>query len=66
MYQLPTPARCVLKRHSLENDDTLISFVPGIGFLVAAIVFGRFDLDEAEHARIRAELDARALATTEP
>ncbi|NQZ98447.1 MAG: MFS transporter [Myxococcales bacterium] len=44
----------------------LISFVPGIGFLVAAIVFGRFDLDEAEHARIRAELDARALATTEP
>ena len=44
----------------------LISFVPGVAFLVAAVVFSRFKLDEAEHARIRAELDARALATTEP
>lgn len=46
----------------------LISFVPGIAFLAAALVFGRFDLDEAKHARIRAELDARALAreATEP
>ncbi len=39
----------------------LISFVPGIAFLVAAFVFGRFQLDEAEHTRIRAALDARAL-----
>ena len=44
----------------------LISFVPGIAFLVAAVVFSRFKLDEAEHARIRAELDARALAATGP
>jgi GPH family glycoside/pentoside/hexuronide:cation symporter len=39
----------------------LISFVPGTAFLVAAFVFGRFQLDEAEHTRIRAALDARAL-----
>ncbi len=44
----------------------LLSFVPGFAFLVAAMVFSRFDLDEAEHTRIRAELDARALAAREP
>ncbi len=43
----------------------LISFVPGGAFLVAAVVFRRFKLDEAEHARIRTELDARALAEPE-
>ncbi len=43
----------------------LISFVPGVAYLVAAVVFGRFRLDEAEHARIRAILDARALAASE-
>ena len=40
----------------------LISFVPGIGFMAAAFLFGRFDLDEAEHRRIRAALDERAAA----
>ena len=40
----------------------LMSFVPGIAFLVAAFVFRRFDLDEDEHRRIRAVLDARAAA----
>ena len=50
-----------------QTDETefaimaLISFVPGIAFLVAALVFGRFRLDEREHARIREVLDARAL-----
>jgi len=39
----------------------LITFVPGIAYLLAALVFRRFDLDEKEHARIRAVLDARAL-----
>jgi GPH family glycoside/pentoside/hexuronide:cation symporter len=29
-------------------------------YMVGAWIFGRFKLDEAEHARIRAELDARA------
>ena len=38
----------------------LISIVPGGAYLVAAFVFRRFDLDEHEHARIRAVLDARA------
>lgn len=39
----------------------LISFVPGIGFMAAALLFGRFDLDEKEHLRIRTELDNRAM-----
>jgi len=39
---------------------TLISIVPGIAYLLAAFVFRRFDLDEAEHTRIRAVLDERA------
>ncbi len=43
----------------------LISFVPGSAYLVAAVVFRRFELDEAEHTRIRAVLDARALAAAE-
>lgn len=38
----------------------LMSLVPAAGFVSAAIIFRRFDLDEREHARIRAELDRRA------
>jgi len=41
----------------------LISFVPGSAYLVAAFLFRRFHLDEAEHARIRAALDARAASS---
>jgi Na+/melibiose symporter-like transporter len=40
----------------------LISIVPAIGHVLAAIVLRGFSLDEAEHARIRAVLDARASA----
>jgi GPH family glycoside/pentoside/hexuronide:cation symporter len=40
----------------------LFSFVPGACFLVATLAFSRFRLDEAEHAEIRRQLDARALA----
>jgi Na+/melibiose symporter-like transporter len=37
----------------------LMSGGPVICFLAGMVIFARFGLDEAEHARIRAELDAR-------
>ena len=40
----------------------LFSFVPGACLLGATLAFTRFQLDEEEHAEIRKELDARALA----
>ena len=40
----------------------LMGLMPMIGYAFGALVFSRFSLSEAEHARIRAELDARAAA----
>lgn len=51
-----------------QSEGTLRMFrgltggLPLVMFLMAAVVFRRFSLDEAEHARIRAALDARATA----
>ena len=42
----------------------LMGGFPLVCFAVGALLFSRFDLTEAEHARIRAELDARAAADT--
>lgn len=42
----------------------LVTFVPAAGYLASALVFRGFTLDEVEHARIRAELDARADGAT--
>jgi GPH family glycoside/pentoside/hexuronide:cation symporter len=39
---------------------TLYGVFPLVCYAVGAFLFRRFDLDEAEHARIRAELDRRA------
>ena len=36
--------------------------VPMAGYALGALVFTRFELSEAEHGRIRAELDVRANA----
>jgi len=37
----------------------LMGGMPFLGFGIGLVVFGRFSLGEAEHARIRAEIDAR-------
>ena len=39
---------------------TLYGLFPLVCYLIGAFMFRRFSLDEAEHARIRAALDARA------
>jgi len=47
--------------------DTMIFLMGGlpiIGFAIGALGFTRFKLSEQEHARIRAELDRRALEAT--
>jgi len=57
--------------NAVQSENTrlgmmiLFSFVPGACFLLATLAFTRFRLDEAEHAAIRRELDARALARFE-
>ena len=38
----------------------LMGGLPMLGYAIGAAAFARFDLSEAEHARIRADLDARA------
>jgi GPH family glycoside/pentoside/hexuronide:cation symporter len=38
----------------------LTAGIPLIGYSIGSLAFTRFDLSEAEHARIRAEIDARA------
>ena len=43
---------------------TLYGLFPLVCYLIGAAMFRRFTLDEAEHARIRAALDAKAAATT--
>lgn len=46
---------------------TMIALAGGLplaGFVIGALVFTRFSLSEKEHARIRAELDARAAAAS--
>jgi GPH family glycoside/pentoside/hexuronide:cation symporter len=40
----------------------LIGGMPVIGYAIGSLLFSRFSLSEAEHARIRRELDARAAA----
>ena len=40
----------------------LIGGMPLIGYAIGSLLFSRFSLSEAEHARIRRELDARAPA----
>ena len=42
----------------------LMGGFPLVCFAIGALLFSRFDLTEAEHARIRAELDERAAADT--
>ncbi|MEM9176464.1 MAG: MFS transporter, partial [Myxococcota bacterium] len=54
---------------AVQSDLTKTTMVvlmggfPLVCFLIGAAIFSRFDLTEAEHARIRAELDARAADT---
>tara|TARA_A100001037_G_C15008687_1_gene570652 strand:- start:9 stop:1064 length:1056 start_codon:yes stop_codon:yes gene_type:complete len=43
---------------------TLYGLFPLVCYLIGALMFRRFSLDEAEHARIRAALDAKAAETT--
>jgi Na+/melibiose symporter-like transporter len=38
----------------------LMGGIPMIGYGVGSLLFSRFGLSETEHARIRAELDARS------
>lgn len=38
----------------------LMAFFPGICYAIGTLLFLRFRLNEAEHAEIRAALDARA------
>ena len=40
----------------------LYGMLPLIAYFIGAAIFSRFTLDEAEHTRIRAELDKRALS----
>ena len=40
----------------------LIGGMPLLGYAIGSLIFARFSLSEAEHARIRRELDARAAA----
>jgi Na+/melibiose symporter-like transporter len=42
---------------------SLMSVAPAVCFLAGMAIFARFALDEADHARIRGELDARAVAS---
>jgi GPH family glycoside/pentoside/hexuronide:cation symporter len=42
----------------------LLGGMPTLGYAIGSLLFSRFSLSEAEHARIRAELDARAAART--
>ena len=42
----------------------LLGGMPLLGYAVGALAFARFPLTEAEHARIRRELEARAATTT--
>ena len=44
---------------------SLYALYPLACYTVGALLFSRFQLDEGEHARIRAELDARAEARTD-
>ena len=40
----------------------LLGGMPLLGYTIGCLAFARFPLSEAEHARIRRELDARAAA----
>lgn len=48
----------------LTTMVTLMGGAPLVCYLLGAIAFARFSLSEAEHARIRRELDARAAGTS--
>jgi Na+/melibiose symporter-like transporter len=41
----------------------LMGGAPLVCYLLGAVAFARFSLSEAEHARIRRELDARSAGT---
>jgi len=53
---VPNAAQSVRVRDAIQ---AMFAFGPLLGGLLAAWVLGRLRLDEAEHARIRASLDAR-------
>jgi Na+/melibiose symporter-like transporter len=44
----------------------LMGGAPLIGYAIGALLFVRFRFTAADHARIRAELDARAAARPQP
>ena len=43
----------------------LLGGVPMVGYAIGSLAFTRFSLSEAEHGRIRNELDARHAASGE-
>ncbi|NQZ95592.1 MAG: MFS transporter [Myxococcales bacterium] len=52
-----------------QVKDTMIFLmggVPLVGYGIGSLMFTRFSLSEAEHARIRAELDSRAFESSRP
>jgi len=55
---VPNAAQNVSVRHAIQ---AMFAFGPLFGGLLAAFVLGHLRLDEAEHRRIRASLDARRL-----
>jgi len=56
---VPNVEQTPLVRHTLIF---LLGGMPLLGYAVGSLAFARFPLSEAEHARIRRELDARGAA----
>lgn len=56
------------KQTAVVNQTMLVLMggLPLVCYLIGAVVFSRFELTEAEHARIRAELDTRNAAAGAP
>lgn len=58
-----------VKEQSEFTKDTMVILMGGfplVCYAIGAIAFSRFRLTESEHARIRAELDARATVAAQP
>ncbi len=58
-----------VKEQSEFTKDTMVILMGGfplVCYAIGAIAFSRFRLTESEHARIRAELDARATVAAHP
>ena len=53
-------ANAVQTESSLLALKSLYGLFPMACYLVATLILSRFSLDEAEHSRIRAELDKRS------